>query len=439
MCGIVGMACKWSNGFTNTEMEVFETMLFLDTLRGWDSTGVFGVDTNGNVQIHKEATHGPDFICSKEFQEFSKEAVRRGRFVVGHNRAATRGAVNDKNAHPFYVEDKVILVQNGTYWGDHKKLADVEVDSEAIAHVLVETPDVAEALRKVNAAYALAWYDTRSETMNLIRNSHRPMFVAETNQGTIIWASEGNTILYAAARHNLELKEKPKQLPEHELFQMKMEKGGSFDKSQSKLDCSFRSPYSGPSKPHHAACAWSGLEEGEAHNDREWPFGGSRMGVHNRHSFSDFGSRGPVKSNLLESNGFLTEYKKYSKPVRFLEEDVTRLVNHYKREAEIVMEVEDYLFCNDERDCEAFFILGSPLVADNPTELLPPCYFIMKGITEDRALQYAGKFVKVKILNFTSMDAGYNPNPDLKVVGIRCQFLEEILDSNSAEEVHSVQ
>jgi hypothetical protein len=442
MCGIVGMACKWSNGFTHMEMDVFETMLFLDTLRGWDSTGVFGVDNIGNVQLHKEAVHGPDFLCTKEYKEFAKEALRRGRFLVGHNRAATKGAVNDKNAHPFCVDDKVILVQNGTYNGDHTKLAKTEVDTEAIAITLANEPDIAAALKKVNAAYALSWYDTRNESMHLLRNTQRPLFVAETNSGTIIWASEGNTILYAAARHNVELKEKPKMLPEYELMQMKLEKGGSFVTEQNKIDCHFRYEYVQSQEGHirHPyACAW----ENDPDADGDWR--GGHMGMGGRHDFHPANAgtmqqqhaKGVRQAHKVESNSFLAEYRKYSKPVRFEEDDVTRLVNFFKRDEELIIETDEYFFGNDERDCEVFFITGTPLVTESPTELLPPCYFVVKDITEEQALNMAAhRFIKVKISNFISSNAGYTPNPDLKVVGVKCQFIE---DCSTQEEVANVQ
>ena len=117
MCGIVGVVSKHTNGFSSPEMDMFQNMLFVDTMRGWDSTGVFGVDNYGNVGIAKAAMHGADFICTKEFKEFKSHAIKNGIFAVGHNRAATRGTINDENAHPFYVEDKIVLVQNGSWRG----------------------------------------------------------------------------------------------------------------------------------------------------------------------------------------------------------------------------------------------------------------------------------------------------------------------------------
>ena len=62
MCGIVGLIASYSNGMTSDEADAFRDMVFLDTLRGWDSTGVFSVKNNGNVTVLKDAKHGPCFI-----------------------------------------------------------------------------------------------------------------------------------------------------------------------------------------------------------------------------------------------------------------------------------------------------------------------------------------------------------------------------------------
>jgi len=142
MCGIVGIASAFTNGFSAKEADTFMDMLYFDALRGMDSTGVFGVDKHGNVACHKEASQAGIFQQRKEIKEFRGKLVQNGLFAVGHNRSATRGSIIDKNAHPFWVDDKIVLVQNGTYKGSHKHHKDVDVDSEAIAHVLSEEADI---------------------------------------------------------------------------------------------------------------------------------------------------------------------------------------------------------------------------------------------------------------------------------------------------------
>src|SRR5574343_333292 len=215
MCGIVGIVSRFNNGFSSGEMDMFTTMLFVDTLRGFDSTGVFGVDMHGNVDVHKEASNGASFIQTEEYKKFVSAMIRNGAFVVGHNRAATRGTVSDENAHPFVVDDKIVLVQNGTMRGDHKRHADVEVDSHAIAHILSDKDDITEALDSFDAAYALVWYNTDKEILYIIRNNERPLFIAEFEQGGFVFASELATLWYGLHKSGMSIKFKtdPYQLP----------------------------------------------------------------------------------------------------------------------------------------------------------------------------------------------------------------------------------
>lgn len=248
MCGIVGLISAYSNGLTNNEADAFGDMLFVDTLRGWDSTGIFGVSKHGNVQILKEASSGPDFLQTKDYKEFRSAAIREGKIIVGHNRAATRGTINDRNAHPFHVDDRIVLVQNGTYFGDHKHHKDVEVDTEAVAHVIAEHESVEEALQKVNAAYALAWYNVQKQTLNLIRNHQRPLWLGETKSGAFLFASELPTILWAAGRNNLSLKDFPVELTPFTLVEFYANKQQSVVRKDIALNASFQnkhSPYMG--------------------------------------------------------------------------------------------------------------------------------------------------------------------------------------------------
>ena len=175
MCGIVAVISKSKYGFNHKDMEIFENLLYIDTLRGPDSTGVFLVSNDGNVEIAKGAVDGPTFLRSEEWKAMKKKAISDGWAIVGHNRKATRGSITDENAHPFWVDDKLVLVHNGSMYGGHKHHKDVEVDSHAIAHVLAEQPDTEKALQSINAAYALIWYDVENKKLNLIRNKDRPL------------------------------------------------------------------------------------------------------------------------------------------------------------------------------------------------------------------------------------------------------------------------
>ena len=88
-------------------------MLWLDALRGFDSTGMFCVNNQGNIYWAKEASNPGKFLPQAEVKDILNIAFRNGKMLVGHNRKATKGSVTDDNAHPF-IEENIILVHNGT-------------------------------------------------------------------------------------------------------------------------------------------------------------------------------------------------------------------------------------------------------------------------------------------------------------------------------------
>lgn len=228
MCGLVAVVAKWQTGFSKQTIDAFADLLFIDALRGEDSTGMFVVEKDGDVSLAKEATHSVVFQRSKEYKDLMSTAYRNGRYLVGHNRKATKGSITDENAHPFAVDDKIVLVHNGTLWGDHKEMANTEVDSHAIAHVLADNPDdVQKAFDKINGAYALIWYDVLKEKLHLLRNSQRPLFWVET-QDAWIYSSEVSMLAFAITRNNLTLKGKIEGQPDHLLTTFHW-KNGSMD------------------------------------------------------------------------------------------------------------------------------------------------------------------------------------------------------------------
>jgi hypothetical protein len=197
MCGIVGIVSKTSGGLYYNDLELFENMLVCDSLRGEDSTGVFGVYKNRQARTLKVAAEPHMLFRCPEWAEFRTKAQSSMQLVVGHNRSATRGAVNTTNAHPF-SEGKIVLVHNGTLHNHKDFNKDVEVDSHAITHALNERP-AKDVLKEIDGAFAFVWYDREQQKLFIARNSERPLSFVETSTN-IYFASESGLLEYVLGR-----------------------------------------------------------------------------------------------------------------------------------------------------------------------------------------------------------------------------------------------
>lgn len=215
MCGIVGIVAKNKNvGIPYKLRGVFQQMLYVDALRGEDSTGAYVITKDWDAVWAKQASMPEAFIKHHSVTPLFNRLSASGIVAVGHNRKATFGKVDDNNAHPF-VEDKVLLVHNGTL-KNHKDLnKDVDVDSHAIAHVLKDH-GIRKALRKINGAFALAATDLDKGEFYLVRNEERPLYLGETDDAWL-FSSEPWVMYGPASREGLTLKN-IKQLEPGELY-----------------------------------------------------------------------------------------------------------------------------------------------------------------------------------------------------------------------------
>jgi len=199
MCGIVGLVAKRKNGFFQSDANLFTQMIVADAVRGIDGTGVFGAYHTGSVGWLKVASHPYGLLLNKKYDSWTQAMVRKMDMVVGHNRKATAGESTPENAHPF-VHENIILVHNGVV-RNHKKMADTEVDSHAIAHSIVDK-GYKETIAKLDGAFTLVWFDMKSRTLNFVRNSQRPLYLVE-NDSLLGFASEAGMLLWLGERNNV--------------------------------------------------------------------------------------------------------------------------------------------------------------------------------------------------------------------------------------------
>jgi len=379
------MISGYTNGFAAKEMSVFSDLLFLDTTRGFDSTGVFGVDNNGNVDIAKDALHGLDFLRTKEYQAFKGHAIANGKFVVGHNRAATRGTINATNAHPFWVEDKIVLVQNGTYKGSHTHLKDTAVDTDAIAHVIAEEETVTAALKKIDASYALVWYNADTKELNLIRNSERPLWLAQYMNSGYVFASEPEMILYAASRAELKLTVAPAIIPEHTHLVFTLDGKGEIKYTQTKLDCAYV----------HKNRVWP-----KSHQEpNQYPLNPMALAYNNMSSQpkATYGGPGDIKAGFYEQiieNFPIYMFDSQDACIKAVED-----VSHNVKDGYHYVEMLDYIAANDHKHCTVWHVYGAVVDpnydSEGPAMLI---HWIVYNKPEEDILELVtGKFFKVKL------------------------------------------
>jgi predicted glutamine amidotransferase len=200
MCGLVGMVGR----SFDSDRKALRTLLRLDVLRGEHSTGLAIVDYDSEIKLLKKVGTPDRGLFPSFTDDFDEKGVFKGtgKVFIGHNRYATKGGVNDKNAHPFH-HDGIVGAHNGTLTSvsDLEDGHKFDVDSEAIFYDL-SIYDREDTISRVEGAYALTWYDQMADKLFIIRNSKRPLFYTRrTDKDVIFWASEA-WMLEVAMKHS---------------------------------------------------------------------------------------------------------------------------------------------------------------------------------------------------------------------------------------------
>lgn len=208
MCGHVGVA----GDITRKGMKAFRTLLLWDSVRGEDGTGVALVPfvrnrrTVENTEIIKMPIASPAFL-ETSYASSALGLVTHG-VVIGHNRAATVGQHTYGNTHPFLCKN-VVGAHNGTVDSHHRKdLPGIKgtwgTDSETIMRSF-SGANAKDAVQSMTAcargAWAFVWYDYRDDSINFLRNEHRPLYYAfDSTRDQLFWASEAG-MLRGALEH----------------------------------------------------------------------------------------------------------------------------------------------------------------------------------------------------------------------------------------------
>jgi hypothetical protein len=209
MCGIVGFITAETSIGENERRKWFINALRAGVVRGEDGTGMFMVKHKheGSADWAKQGASAEYFLDSPQATERLRPTVDFGQYraVIGHNRSATVGNVSTENSHPF-TEGPITLVHNGTLSNTHglpnksEKSKKATVDSHVICHNLAtHTPD--EVIKELTGAYALVWHDARDNSVNIIRNTERPLHILPLKyHKTLLIASEAEMLWWLAKR-----------------------------------------------------------------------------------------------------------------------------------------------------------------------------------------------------------------------------------------------
>lgn len=197
MCGNAGVAGK----VKFQEEKAFKNLLVLDSLRGEHSTGIAAINRQLEVDIAKCVGDPYMLFDTKASESIFKQF---NHALIGHNRFATTGKVNRKNAHPFEF-DNLVGTHNGTLSNKHAipNHINFDVDSEALFNH-ISNVGLKEAMGLVKGAWALVWWDKKNNSMNFLRNKERTLFYCYSEDSkTIFWASEAWMLVVALSRNNI--------------------------------------------------------------------------------------------------------------------------------------------------------------------------------------------------------------------------------------------
>jgi hypothetical protein len=212
MCGIVGMA-----GTLGIKHErAFAELLIMNQLRGFDSVGIAKVGYNRVPEVAKSIDNPVDFVTSPDYVKCLKGT---NRVLIGHNRAATMGKVVVENAHPF-SHNHITGVHNGTltYRRDLEDWQAFSVDSDNLFYHMA-AKGVKDLWVKIWGAAAIVWWDSKEESVNLLRNKERPLFLAyDKEHKVVMWASEFYMLQAVCWRNSIEIDKAPFSLDVDKLY-----------------------------------------------------------------------------------------------------------------------------------------------------------------------------------------------------------------------------
>ena len=193
MCGLFGFI-----GQSNLRSSLLlQALAIADETRGRHSTGIVA-QSSDRIFMHKKALAGTRFV-SEGYTEFLFETEYN--IAVGHNRHATAGEINDKNAHPFLLkldEKKWAYGCHNGIVGNKEKIAkkfkikehpvDSHVALNAITALVRRGAEVEDAIEEVtsfisrDADFTFIWVHGPRREVYMWRSPDRPLVIFDARE-----------------------------------------------------------------------------------------------------------------------------------------------------------------------------------------------------------------------------------------------------------------
>jgi predicted glutamine amidotransferase len=176
-------------------------------LRGVDGTGFYQAtldqDKVKSFVFEKTELNANTFVNDLEYRKSKLLDDIHVDFIMGHTRWATIGDVTAKNSHPFDLTN-IVAAHNGTlkewkYFSKNKTDSELmfeEVNKKDLKTVLVELDP--------QSAYAITLWDKRTHLFTFVRNEHRTLsFALSDDRDVLYYHSEQGALRYILGRNGI--------------------------------------------------------------------------------------------------------------------------------------------------------------------------------------------------------------------------------------------
>lgn len=209
MCGIAGYCLNPKHYARTATHDLAGQMLYDIEHRGQHATGAAWINPQtGKRVISKAATSASKFV-----PKAGTRLCAGAPTAILHTRWATQGSpTNNSNNHPI-PRGKIVLTHNGHISNDAELFKQLgvpriaQVDSEAVAALVAFAAGKPwEVLSEIYGTAALAWitqHDPRS--LHLARVNSSPLWIGQTDTGSLFYGSTKQTIENAAIMADCEL------------------------------------------------------------------------------------------------------------------------------------------------------------------------------------------------------------------------------------------